>query len=232
MNGKTAVRLFFILPLFLFLFSSTAESQVLKVAAGNTLIGTANGALLGLSYMGLANDANLAPVRFGIGAGTIYGMGVGFSDALEYDRNGFYSIEGLFNTTEYTTQIVLYDTFYGGVTGAVLGMAVGLMTNQHVGEFIRYGASTGSFLGFGFGLFDAFYLSRQQNFAFDEPVSSLNHQHVEGLLVLQGLPANAQIGLISTIILPSQKYYQYDFSRKQILSPEVGLRLIHVKLPL
>jgi hypothetical protein len=226
----TAPKHFFIILILLVsLLDIRAEGQVLRVAAGNTLIGTANGALLGLSYMGLANDANLAPVRFGIGAGTLYGMGVGFSDAIQYDRMGFYSVEGMFNTAEYTTQIVLFDSFYGGVTGAVLGMALGLMANAHVGEYMRYGASTGVFLGFGFGLFDAFYFGREQHLNFNETGANLNYQTVQGLLIVNGMPSDIRVGLISTQIIDSRKFGQ-DGTFSSI--PEIGLRLIHVKLPL
>ncbi|MCH8494938.1 MAG: hypothetical protein LAT57_04810, partial [Balneolales bacterium] len=108
----------FILVAIILSTSHVANAQALKVAAGNTLIGTANGAVIGLSVMGLKNDSDFTPVRFGIGAGTLYGLGVGVYDVSKMDGLGFYYVEGLFNSTEYTSLIVLLDTFYGGVTGS------------------------------------------------------------------------------------------------------------------
>jgi hypothetical protein len=231
MIGNAPPRILLILLLLTVMVPLNAETQTLKVAAGNTLIGTANGALLGLSYMGLSNEANLAPVRFGVGAGTLYGMGIGLSDAIEYDRMGFYSIEGLFNTTEYTSLIVLFDTFYGGATGGVLGMAIGLMVNAHVGEFLRYGASTGAFAGFAFGLFDAFYLNREQGLDFDSKSVALNHQHVDGFLRLEGLPTDIQLGLFSAELQSKPAYVQSSGKTILASTADVHFRLFHMKVP-
>jgi len=87
---------------FLFLLTSITNGQALKIAAGNTIIGTANGAAIGLSVMGLTNNADLTPLRFGIGAGTLFGLGVAAYDVSNLDGLGYYYVEGLFNSTEYT----------------------------------------------------------------------------------------------------------------------------------
>jgi hypothetical protein len=192
---------FITIPIFLLfsLFSSPtlAQAQALKVAAGNTLIGTANGALLGVSIMGLTNSSNLDPIRFGVGAGTLYGIGVAAYDMSRMDGLGYYVVEGTFNATEYSTLIVMLDTFYGSVTGSVLGMAVSLMANESVVKGIQYGASSGAIVGFGFGLVDAFHLSNKQSSFISTPVNATN----QGLVQITG--SNFSLALINPVYFNS-----------------------------
>lgn len=178
-----------------------SQAQALKVTAGNTLIGTTNGALIGFSVMGLTKDPDFTPVRIGVGAGTIFGLGVGVYDVSKMDDFGFYQVEGLFNSTDYTGLIILYDTFYGGVTGSVLGMAVSLMSNDPIIDGIRIGGSLGIMGGFLFGLVDAFYFSDSTGtFA----SASTTNSNVAGLVQLSG--NNFSVGLLHPTVYSAQNY--------------------------
>ncbi len=163
--------------------TTASHAQVAKIAAGNTLIGTANGALVGVGVMGLTNSSNVAPLRFGVGAGTLFGLGVGIYDASRMGRFGTIYNEGLFNSTEYTSLIVFLDTFYGGATGALLGMAFSLMLNEPIIDGIQYGTSAGILVGFGFGLVDAFYFSKS-SYDYTSTLPTSGGNDVAGLIIL------------------------------------------------
>lgn len=141
------------------------NAQALKITAANTGIGAANGALLGLGAMGLSNNPDFRYVSVGIGLGTLYGLGVGIYDVYHADPDyGFVPYRGVFHKSDYATAIVLFDTFYGGATGAVVGMAVSLIGGTHIGRGFRYGAGVGLFAGFAFGLADTFILNESRRF--------------------------------------------------------------------
>ncbi len=145
--------------LLLLAISVPARAQSLQPLAGNTLMGTANGTLLGLGTMALANSGDPTPLRVGVGMGTLYGLGLGIYD-LTYTGIGNGSrIDGMFNSAGYTGQIILMDTFYGGATGGIVGVAIALMVNEPLVEGLQYGVGTGLWAGFAFGLADAFYYS-------------------------------------------------------------------------
>jgi hypothetical protein len=141
------------------LLTSGVHAQGLRSLAGNTLMGTANGTLLGLGAMALTDNAHAAPIRIGVGMGTLYGLGVGVYDVSVYEVGSGYRVQGMFNSAEYTSMIVLLDTFYGGVTGGVVGTAMALMVNKPLAKGLQYGAGAGVWAGFAFGLADAFYFS-------------------------------------------------------------------------
>lgn len=138
---------------------SGVHAQGLQSLAGNTLMGTANGTLLGLGTMALTDKADWAPIRIGIGMGTLYGLGVGVYDVSVYEVGSGYRVQGMFNSANYTSMIVLLDTFYGGVTGGVVGTAMALMVNKPLVKGLQYGTGAGVWGGFAFGLLDAFYFS-------------------------------------------------------------------------
>lgn len=142
-----------------FLLASGVNGQGLQSLTSNTLMGTANGTLLGLATMALTDNADWAPMRFGVGMGTLYGLGVGIYDVSVYEVGPGYRVQGMFNSTNYTSMIVLLDTFYGGVTGGVVGTAMALMVNKPLEKGLQYGTGAGLWGGFAFGLVDAFYFS-------------------------------------------------------------------------
>jgi hypothetical protein len=162
----------FLLSILILLVSVTAYGQSIKVVAGSTLVGASNGALIGLGVMGLNNDADLTPLRIGVGVGTLYGIGMGIYDISEMGTsNDFYQVEGIFNTTDYSSLIVLLDTFYGGVAGSVVGVAVSLIVNSPLRDGIRVGGGVGIIGGFAFGLLDAFTFSHKTGI-FDPNIAS------------------------------------------------------------
>ncbi|MFU8861228.1 MAG: hypothetical protein ACNA8K_12495 [Cyclonatronaceae bacterium] len=136
-----------------------AGAQGLRIIASNTAMGALNGAMLGGASMALANSDDWRPLRFGAGFGTIAGLGLGIYD-FSQSQGGVYTIDGVFNQANYTSQIILMDTFYGAVTGTLVGMAVTLIMDEKVIYGLQYGVGAGTWAGFAFGLVDAFAISR------------------------------------------------------------------------
>lgn len=160
-NKKTRHSyLFFLLLSFSLLFPSISQAQVLRVLASDTFIGTFNGALLGAGTMALGNSGNVAPLRYGVGFGTLYGLSMGAVDVSSIKTGNPYMRESTLNTTGTSAQIVLMDTFYGGAAGVVVGFAISLIANQPIAKGLQYGSGAGVWAGFGFGVMDAFYLSK------------------------------------------------------------------------
>ncbi len=152
-----------------------AEAQALKVVAGNTFSGTATGAMLGGAQMALNNDDDYMPLRYGVGIGTLTGMAIGVYDT---GREAEY-LYGTFSRSRYTGTIIMMDTFLGAATGAVVGMAVSLLTQDEIVKGVQYGAGAGAWAGFGFGLIDGFFLKEYEERETDY-VTSVNHQTVNG----------------------------------------------------
>lgn len=145
----------------LLILTATAgtQAQGLQTLAGSTLVGSANGALLGIGTMALANTTDLAAIRVGIGSGTLYGLGIGAYDITARQIGSGYRVEGMFNSANYSAMIVLLDTFYGGLTGSIVGTALQLMADKPLIEGIQYGSGIGLWGGFVFGLADVFLFS-------------------------------------------------------------------------
>lgn len=146
--------------LLLFGMPNNASSQTIKLLAGNTLNGAVTGVGLGGAVMGLQNSDDFAPVRVGLGAGTLFGVGVGFYDVSQVAKGEQFYISGTFNDGTNTSIIVLLDTFYGAAAGAVVASSITLIANKPIVDALQYGASAGAWVGFGFGLIDAFALAK------------------------------------------------------------------------
>lgn len=191
---QLTVQSAFILILIFTVSYSTINAQALKVTAGNTLIGAANGALIGLGVMGVTGDGeNLAPLRVGVGAGTLYGLGVGMYEVSKMDRvYGSDPVYGVFHTSEFITMIPLFDTMYGGATGGVVGMAISLIGGTSIKKGFVQGGSIGIFGGFIFGLVDAFYLSKD---GFGDSYYQVQSAHADGIIHLS-MGKNLNLGLI------------------------------------
>lgn len=170
----------------LLLLSITAGSQAqgLQTLAGSTLVGSANGALLGLGTMALANSTHTGPIRIGIGTGTLYGLGIGAYDITAREVGLGYRVEGMFNSANYSAMIVLLDTFYGGVTGSIVGTALQLMADKPLIDGIQYGSGVGLWGGFIFGLADVFLFSDPIPSFGAVPIQAQPQQRVS-VLVLQ-----------------------------------------------
>ena len=148
----------FILFITLIFGSNFAKAQTIELLAGNTLNGTVNGTLLGGAVMGLTNDSDFAPLRIGVGLGTLYGIGVGAYDISQTNGSSMI-VTGTFNDGNNSSIIVLLDTFYGAAAGSVIASSVMLIANEPIVKGLQYGASAGAIAGFGFGVVDSFILS-------------------------------------------------------------------------
>ena len=156
MNIKTI----FLSILLIFAISNTSKAQSIEILGGNTLNGIIQGTVLGSASMALADNTDFAPLRVGVGLGIIYGIGVGVYDVNAAGSQSLL-VRGTFNNGDNTTIIVLLDTIYGAVAGAVIVTAGTLVANEPIVTGLQYGAGIGAWLGFGFGVFDAFVLSER-----------------------------------------------------------------------
>ncbi len=211
---------------FTIIFSATEESkgQTIELLAGNTLNGAVNGTLLGGATMALNNSSDFAPLRVGVGLGTLYGVGVG---AYDIGSSGGQQliVQGLFNDGNNTSIIVLLDTFYGAAAGAVVTTSVMLVANEPLVEGLQYGAGIGAWVGFGVGLIDAFALSKRIT-----PTSTAMKSSVPQADGLVGIQFNdkTSIGLVSPSITATYQPTDNGISRR--FSPSVNLLNLKINL--
>lgn len=205
-----------------------AQAQSIKILAGNTLNGALTGTILGGATMGLRNSNDFAPLRVGVGAGTLYGIGVGVYDLSQVSKGEQYYISGTFNDGDNTTIIVLLDTFYGAAGGAIVASSFNLIANEPIGEGLQYGASIGAFAGFGFGLVDAFILSEKTgDFA---PALPEEPGEASGMVSITdaGGKNRYRINLLRPAV-----YSTTDIKRSSISSKHAaGVELVHLKVGL
>lgn len=140
--------------------NQSSNAQTIELLAGNTLNGTVNGTLLGGATMALNGSTNFDALRIGVGAGTLYGIGVGVYDITSTAGQQLI-VSGLFNDGNNTSIIVLLDTFYGAAAGAIIASSIMLIAEEPIIDGLRYGAASGAWIGFGVGLVDAFVLAER-----------------------------------------------------------------------
>jgi hypothetical protein len=189
-------------------FSTVAQpvqSQVLRIVTINTLNGAITGTALGGATIALNNEYDPYPLRFGLGLGTIFGLGTGFYDMSHYTGYG-YQVRGLFSSANTTGTIILLDTFYGAATGAIVGMAITLMgKDSDVIKGLQYGSGAGAWVGFAFGLVDAFALSTSRSYdSFYDDYSHAGHPPA-GLVELRSNNDQFAIGFLNPVLLQSLK---------------------------
>lgn len=197
-----------ILLLFTFVFAvgllgKPVKAQTLELLAGNTLNGAMNGVILGGATMALQNTDDFEPARIGLGAGTLYGIGVGVSDIVQTQPGQQFYISGTFNDATNTSVLVLLDTIYGAAGGALVGSSISLIIKEPLGAAVQYGAGSGAWLGFGFGLVDAFVLAEGPNFSAQS--ASLQQYSVDGLLTYSSSSNDVKIGMISPDFISQKK---------------------------
>lgn len=171
-----------------------SNAQTIELLAGNTLNGAMNGAILGSSTMALQNSTDFAPARVGLGFGTLYGIGVGVYDVAQTPADEQFYITGTFNDGTNSSIIVLLDTFYGAAAGAIVASSVTLITNEPIVEGLQYGSAAGAWLGFGFGLIDAFSLSSNDESQMSQQSSS--HQS-SGIMTVKSKDSDIKAGFIN-----------------------------------
>lgn len=179
----------------LFGITYTASSQTINLLAGNTLNGAVTGVGLGGAVMGLQNSDDFSPLRVGVGAGTLFGIGVGFHDVSQIAKGQQFYISGTFNDGTNTSIIVLLDTFYGAAAGAIVASSITLIANEPIVNALQYGSSAGAWVGFGFGLIDAFALSKGPG-DFTAAASS-NTNTADGLISYSNGKNKFGVGLIN-----------------------------------
>lgn len=214
-------NLLLLISIFFFIFQQQSFAQKIEILAGNTFNGAMNGAMLGGATMALQNSNDIAPVRFGVGLGTIAGMGIGVYDMAQVQKGEKFFISGTFNDGNVTSIIILLDTFYGGVAGSLVGTAITLMSNQPVVEGLQYGSGAGLWAGFGFGLLDAFALSKPQNGMVS--ANQTSHKTANGLLTYKA-DTGMSIGFVSP------QYYQTKTIRNSHPATRGGLGINFVNL--
>ncbi len=112
--------------------------------------------------MALANNDDFYPLQVGLGLGTLYGIGMGGYDIV-HGQGQEILVSGLFNDGSNSSIIVLLDTFYGAAAGAVIVTSIMLVANEPLVDGLQYGAGIGAWIGFGFGVFDTFFLAKRNS---------------------------------------------------------------------
>lgn len=173
-----------------------AKAQSIELLGSSTLNGAMNGVLLGGATMALQNSNNYRPVEVGLGAGTLYGIGMGANDMSQISKGEQFYISGTFNDGTNRSILVLLDTIYGAVGGMLVGSSVTLILQERIEKGLQYGAGAGAWLGMGFGLIDAFVLA-------EKPANlqaaniSLPQKSVNGLLTYSNADQSIQVGMVN-----------------------------------
>lgn len=205
--------------------SQTTKAQTIEVLAGNTLNGAMNGVILGGATMALQNSDDFAPVRIGVGLGTLYGIGIGVYDITRTSPGEQLYISGMFNDGTNTSIIVLLDTFYGAAAGAIIATSFTLIAKEPILDGLQYGASAGAWVGFGFGIFDAFVLAKKPT----EMQSYTSPQNdVNGLVTFKNNSSNIKAGLLS----PGYSTHTLIGNKSVKLKHSLNLELLNLKISL
>jgi len=195
---KRFITLLFLLIIFIISSFQRTEAQSIKLIGQNTLNGAINGVLLGGATMALQDNDEFGPIRVGLGTGTLYGIGVGIHDASLVDKGQQFYLSGTFNDATNTSIIPLLDTLYGAAGGALIASSVSLIIKEPLVDAMQYGAGAGAWIGFGFGLVDAFFLAEGPNFA---RASTAAPSNAEGFITYQNKSKSVEIGMISPTVI-------------------------------
>ena len=205
---------------------NTSNAQTIELLAGNTLNGAMNGVILGGATMALQNNTDFDPVRVGLGAGTLYGIGMGIYDITQTDKGQQFYISGILNDGTNTSIIILLDTIYGAAGGAIIASSVSLIAKNPLGEAVQYGAGTGAWIGFGFGLVDAFVFAEGPNYS--QSQASLPKSEVSGLFTYRNETRSVEIGMISPTVTELTKLSHQ--SLKKTYNPTVNILQMNIDL--
>lgn len=173
--------------------------------------------------MGLTNDPDFAPLRVGVGLGTLYGIGVGAYD-ISQTNGGSMIVTGTFNDGNNSSIIVLLDTFYGAAAGSVIASSVMLVANEPIVKGLQYGASAGAIAGFGFGIIDSFVLSER---IIPGASASLPSRTADGIVALN-FQNGKSIGFLSPSLIHSVDINENDIMANY--TPVMNLLNVRVNL--
>ncbi len=180
------------------------QAQSLRIITINTFYGALTGTTLGGATIALQNEYDEYPLRFGLGLGTILGLGTGFYDLSRSTGEHGYYVNGLISSANTTGTIILLDTFYGAATGAIVGVAISLMSkDSDIVKGLQYGSGAGAWVGFAFGLVDAFTLSTSGNY--DTFYDNYTHRNASpaGLVEVRSLDDKYTIGFLNPVMFHS-----------------------------
>ena len=188
--------------------SQTSKAQSIEILAGNTLNGAINGTLLGGAAMAIADNSEFHPLRVGLGLGSLYGIGMAGFD-LVYGGGSQILVSGLFNDGSNSSIIVLLDTFYGAAAGAVIATSVALVANEPIVDGLQYGSGIGAFAGFGFGVFDTFFIAKRTK----SPVAYFPAQprSASGLLAVN-FDKGTSVGFVNPSVIQTLELNSSSFS--------------------
>ncbi len=77
-----------------------AQAQNFRIVTVNTFAGALTGTALGGATIALQNksDVDYYPLQFGVGMGTIFGLGVGFYDLSQATTGSGYYVDGIISS--------------------------------------------------------------------------------------------------------------------------------------
>lgn len=206
-------------------FSLNANSQSIKLLGSDLANGAINGLALGGATMALQNSPDGAPLRVGLGAGILYGLGVGIYDNSIITKGEQFYISGTFNDGNNSTIIVLLDTFYGAVGGAAIGSAISLIGNNPILDGIQYGGGAGAWLGFGFGLIDSFVLAEGPD-DLRASVQTPARQNAEGMIQYTTGSKNVSLGFIHPTVISQKEVTSQNIK----INYTVGMEVVNLKV--
>jgi len=226
--NKYLLLLLLISGIFLTGFQNQVQAQSLELVAGNTLNGAMNGVLLGGATMALQNSTQYEPVRIGLGAGTLWGIGVGIHDVTQVGKGQQFYISGTFNDGTNTSILILLDTIYGAAGGAIIASSVSLIVQSPIVDALQYGSGTGAWAGFGFGLMDAFIFAKGPNFGSQNAYLNQGRDSVNGFLTYNNSSNTVQMGMISPSVIQ-----QKEVDRQMVKTTyHLSLNVVHLKIGL
>ncbi len=194
--------------------SQQTHAQSFRIVTVNTFTGALTGTALGGATIALQDKSEIDyyPLRFGVGLGTIMGLGTGLYDLSHMTGSSGIYVDGFISSANSTGTIILLDTFYGASTGAIVGTAISLMSRESdIVKGIQYGAGAGAWIGFAFGLVDAFLLSTTGDYdSFYDNYSSSHRRGINGLIEIRGNNNNYAIGFLNPVIVTSRKLSDRD----------------------
>lgn len=171
--------------------------------------------------------APISPLRVGLGAGTLYGVGVGAYDVTTGEGNPIV-VSGLFNDGYNSSIIVLLDTFYGAAAGAVVATSVMLIAGQPLIDGLQYGSSAGAIAGFGVGIVDAFVLSdREMDISSTAQIQP--KYNADGFVSIR-LNDNTSVGFVSPSAITRVNFSTSKLRASVSVDPTVNFLNIKVNL--
>lgn len=216
-----------VLPLLTILlgsYNTSVQAQSIELLGGNTLNGAMNGVVLGGATMALQSSDEFGPVRVGLGAGTLYGAGMGIHDISQTSKGQQFYISGTFNDGTNTSILVLLDTIYGAAGGAVIASSISLIFQKPLTDALQYGTGAGAWVGFGFGLIDAFMFSSGPDFS-QQDLAASQHE-ANGMITYSNASRSLTIGMINPTFVKQKKLTATSHS----MSYKASLNALELKI--